>query len=221
MITAIQTTYNGRRYRSRLEARWAVGFDADRHGISKTRPTSTIEYEPQGFHVDGRAYLPDFLRADGHTGAHWVEVKPPSYALTEADDRLYRRMATVGGVHGLMLVTDLNVGYHQYPKDGRSAHWVERPLLSPEAIEVALAVRFEHGETPTFDQVVDMGWTKTQAWFEEQDRRAGALWDRCLAEGDCFLCGDDLVTHAGDDGSGGTEIFQICGTCGYLPGGPR
>lgn len=50
---AIETYYNGYRFRSRLEARWAVFFDA--LGIK-------YEYEPEGFDLgDGIYYLPDFL----------------------------------------------------------------------------------------------------------------------------------------------------------------
>lgn len=52
MIKAIETIYNGYRFRSRLEARWAVFFDA--MGIE-------YEYEPEGYELDdGTYYLPDF-----------------------------------------------------------------------------------------------------------------------------------------------------------------
>jgi hypothetical protein len=51
-IRAIETRYNGYRFRSRLEARWAVFFDAC--GIK-------YEYEPEGFVLpSGKSYLPDF-----------------------------------------------------------------------------------------------------------------------------------------------------------------
>lgn len=51
-IKPIETEYNGYRFRSRLEARWAVFFDAA--GIK-------YEYEPEGFELpDGTKYLPDF-----------------------------------------------------------------------------------------------------------------------------------------------------------------
>ena len=73
---SIETIYNGYRFRSRLEARWAVLFDA--MGIE-------YEYEPQGFDLgDGIYYLPDFLlhgvkgRNDGFekdNNSVWVEVK--------------------------------------------------------------------------------------------------------------------------------------------------
>lgn len=49
---AIETVYNGYRFRSRLEARWAVFFNAA--GIK-------YEYEPEGFDLGGGLYyLPDF-----------------------------------------------------------------------------------------------------------------------------------------------------------------
>lgn len=52
MIKAIETVYNGYRFRSRLEARWAVFFDA--LGVK-------YEYEPEGFELpSGQWYLPDF-----------------------------------------------------------------------------------------------------------------------------------------------------------------
>ena len=51
-MKAIDTIYNGYKFRSRLEARWAVFFDAA--GIK-------YEYEPEGFDLGGGClYLPDF-----------------------------------------------------------------------------------------------------------------------------------------------------------------
>ena len=63
MIKAIETRYKGYRFRSRLEARWAVFFDA--LGLD-------WEYEPEGFDL-GEAgwYLPDFLIG----GEVFIEVK--------------------------------------------------------------------------------------------------------------------------------------------------
>ena len=63
-IKPIETFYNGYRFRSRLEARVAVLFDA----ISMP-----YEYEPEGYELkDGRRYLPDFyLRTENM----FVEVK--------------------------------------------------------------------------------------------------------------------------------------------------
>lgn len=68
-VHAIDTPYKGYLFRSRLEARWAVFFDA-----LKIR----WRYEDEGFRLrDGRLYLPDFFLPDfdGILGM-FVEVKP-------------------------------------------------------------------------------------------------------------------------------------------------
>lgn len=67
-MKAIQTDYAGCKFRSRLEARWAVFFDA--LGI-------VWEYEPEGFDLGPAGwYLPDFrLAAFDHGHDMWVEIK--------------------------------------------------------------------------------------------------------------------------------------------------
>lgn len=63
-IKAIETSYQGYRFRSRLEARWAVFFD------SLSIPWS---YEPEGFDLgDGLYYLPDFWLSGLKA---WYEIK--------------------------------------------------------------------------------------------------------------------------------------------------
>lgn len=74
-VRAIETAYAGHRFRSRLEARWAVFFDT--LGLR-------WQYEPEGFEIgmgggDIRYYLPDFYLPDHET---WVEVK----GKIESDD---------------------------------------------------------------------------------------------------------------------------------------
>ncbi|MDJ0342216.1 hypothetical protein QMK19_03320 [Streptomyces sp. H10-C2] len=70
-IQAIETYYGGHRFRSRLEARWAVVFDS---------LNLRWEYEPQGYRIgeSRRPYLPDFYLTDLNW---WIEVKG-------AEDRL-------------------------------------------------------------------------------------------------------------------------------------
>ena len=63
-IQPIETIYNGYRFRSRLEARWAVFFDAGR---------IKYEYEPNGYNLNGINYLPDFYLPDFDL---FVEIKP-------------------------------------------------------------------------------------------------------------------------------------------------
>jgi len=74
-IKPIETVYNGYRFRSRLEARWAVFFDA--MGIK-------YEYEPEGFEVDGEKYLPDFYLPEIET---YVEIKRvDAFEIRYSDD---------------------------------------------------------------------------------------------------------------------------------------
>lgn len=61
---AIETTYNGIRFRSRTEARWAVLLDALR---------VEWEYEKEGYHLgDAGMYLPDFWLVQQQ---RWLEIK--------------------------------------------------------------------------------------------------------------------------------------------------
>ncbi len=62
-MKAIETIYKGHRFRSRLEARWAVFFDA---------LDIRWEYEKEGYDLDGLWYLPDFYLPDHK---YWIEVK--------------------------------------------------------------------------------------------------------------------------------------------------
>ena len=90
-MKAIETFYNGHRFRSRLEARWAVVFDA--LGVK-------YEYEPEGFVLpDGTYYLPDFrVKCHGTRGNCnpeesfdlYIEVKG---RMTEEDARKIRLFA--------------------------------------------------------------------------------------------------------------------------------
>lgn len=76
-IKAIETIYNGYKFRSRLEARWAVFFD--KAGIE-------YEYEPEGFDIGGVWYLPDFYLPWYNC---YVEIKPKnSEELIEAENKL-------------------------------------------------------------------------------------------------------------------------------------
>lgn len=82
-IKAIETFYNGHRFRSRLEARWAVAFDV--LGIG-------WEYEPEGFETSSGPYLPDFrfddrsvLHSGGSDGRLWAEVKGDADRISGAE----------------------------------------------------------------------------------------------------------------------------------------
>lgn len=70
-LKAIETVYNGYKFRSRLEARWAVFFDA-----LKIR----YQYEFEGFDL-GEAgwYLPDFCLIEDRI---YIEIKPALSLIT-------------------------------------------------------------------------------------------------------------------------------------------
>ena len=87
MIKAIETRYKGYRFRSRLEARWAVFFDACGY---------QWEYEPEGFDLPcGTHYLPDFkIFGEDYNGDYnvfWIEVKPSENGLTDAKVSAFRQ----------------------------------------------------------------------------------------------------------------------------------
>ena len=74
-IKAIETKYNGYRFRSRLEAKWAVYFNLLH---------IKYEYEPEGYVLDsGDCYLPDFYLPEVNT---FFEVKPLSISRNELID---------------------------------------------------------------------------------------------------------------------------------------
>ena len=78
-IKAIETSYKGYRFRSRLEARWAVFFD---------QLGRDWEYEKEGFDLGADGwYLPDFWlpydfsSTDGD--GEWIEIKPTDPSVEE------------------------------------------------------------------------------------------------------------------------------------------
>lgn len=85
MLTAIETEYKGYRFRSRLEARWAVFFD---------KLDIAWEYEKEGYDLGETGwYLPDFwLPFYGNdrrgypqhrNSGYWVEIKGAEPTQTE------------------------------------------------------------------------------------------------------------------------------------------
>lgn len=167
----IETRFDGHRFRSRAEARWAVLFKAI--GFA-------YEYEKEGFDLAGEWYLPDFFLPD--VGL-WLEVK--GEAPNDREIELARRLAAgsgktvliaVGapkGGHGQIIVVNNDgvAGGHALLADRRNEreYWIfnqrtfggfsigpERgpdhdryPLMTEElekAFDAASSARFEHGE---------------------------------------------------------------------------
>lgn len=79
-MKSLETNYDGYRFRSRVEARWAVFFDAA--GIR-------YEYEKEGYELKGNErYLPDFYLPDFGV---WLEVK--GGVPTDREEALCRKLA--------------------------------------------------------------------------------------------------------------------------------
>lgn len=101
-IKAIETRYAGCRFRSRLEARWAVFFDT--LGIA-------WEYEPQGYELEWRLsgydeplhYLPDFWLPDLDL---WAEVKG-SLTIPECERLLNIAASLSDNGHDMIILGNL------------------------------------------------------------------------------------------------------------------
>ena len=114
-IKPIETYYNGYRFRSRLEARWAVFFDVLR---------IDYEYEPEGFRINSNInYLPDFYLPKMDT---YVEVKHENaFEIELTDDGVlfpgqftkyaYAAKAIVEDM-GKMFLIVFGDPYHAFPR---------------------------------------------------------------------------------------------------------
>jgi hypothetical protein len=102
VIGAIETEYKGYRFRSRLEARWAVFFD-----------TLGVEwkYETEGYEIDTCRYLPDFWLPGCEA---WVEVKGDKEGLRKDFNRMRAVLGPASplpgfasGAKGLIVLGDI------------------------------------------------------------------------------------------------------------------
>jgi hypothetical protein len=146
---AIETRYKGYRFRSRLEARWAVFFDA--LGLK-------WEYEPEGFELGNfQRYLPDFkVWGVGFKQFMWVEIKGEFPSDTET-----AKLAAVCGSTeewGLILFGGMSepdfrlISKHGHDEtdSGSVASIAEAMCIGWWQFDTGLAAarsaRFEHGE---------------------------------------------------------------------------
>lgn len=141
-MKAIETQYKGYRFRSRLEARWAVLLDA---------LDIKWEYEFEGYDL-GEAgwYLPDFWLPE----LQWhLEIKPPGPIDPEDQAKM---MAfddyPPSGSMGLLV----GIGIPSKPSEEHLGNWeyILCQKLEVDCNAFVLAVttmrsaRFEHGDTP-------------------------------------------------------------------------
>ena len=129
-IRPIETRYKGYRFRSRLEARWAVFFDA---------LWVEWEYEKEGYDLgDAGCYLPDFwihYKAGPWPDAgEWIEIKP-----CEPDTVERRKMACLVEMTG-------HRGYIFCGCPGEGSHQIEmyqhHRAGKPKSVPLATGLTF-------------------------------------------------------------------------------
>jgi hypothetical protein len=145
----IETRYAGCRFRSRLEARWAVFFDY---------LDFKWDYEPEGYDLPSGYYLPDFLLYEDDSQGLWFEVKPETAADPDPDPRWGE--LTVATSRPILIAYGLP--RHDENPGGRVGRGrigcikagKPHPFISTSsprivaAYTAARSARFEHGETP-------------------------------------------------------------------------
>lgn len=163
-IKTIQTAYRGYKFRSRLEARWAVFFDAF---------PLKWEYEIEGYDLGTAGYyLPDFYLPEMSL---WIEVKPDR-PITQDEKTKIETLAKMTDTDVLLAsgtpgpnIYDFFTSWETNEWDWAKACFNQKYLppmchdgdprlfLNPGAeegadcfvqIEAARSARFEYGETP-------------------------------------------------------------------------
>jgi hypothetical protein len=168
-MKAIETEYRGYRFRSRLEARWAVFLDSI---------DAAWEYEVEGFELPSGRYLPDFFIRSPDVGSKlrwqgaWLEVKPTP--PTETERRLLSELAFATDCIAILAVglpgsnylfeasPEKNCYQHEYLVPvadsiniqfllqhtiGRFLDWRDRFRIDIDRhIRAAKQARFEHGQ---------------------------------------------------------------------------
>ena len=167
-MKAIETEYKGYRFRSRLEARWAVFLD--QLGIN-------WEYEKEGIELsNGQRYLPDFWipcpRYHSTESGYWLEIKGTEPTENEKG-KCFALAADTGHITLLVYGSPTNDHFHHYSfgpirENGsiinvRVYHSKEKvpmpsflidPSEQPFWAHFAIATKFWDGQkNETFDQL--------------------------------------------------------------------
>lgn len=147
-IKAIETVYKGYRFRSRLEARWAVFFDT--LGIE-------WQYELEGFDLgESGWYLPDFFLPQS---SWFVEVKPSNH-ISEEDQAKINALDDNPPNYAMGVL--VACGEPDFAKDVFDQKYIFLMAIMPDwifqlspteaqskftvAVNAARQARFEHGQ---------------------------------------------------------------------------
>lgn len=123
-LRAIQTAYRGYRFRSRLEARWAVFLDS--LGVP-------YEYEPEGFRLGRVHYLPDFWLPEQQL---WLEIKPTDPDVDINPDAYLRQclLADASGFPVATIVGTPSIPVWGEPVNEQDWHYINIPADSPRTL---------------------------------------------------------------------------------------
>lgn len=191
-IKPIETVYNGYRFRSRLEARWAVFFDT--LGIK-------YEYEPEGFELDGGyKYLPDFYLPEMET---YVEVKPENaFEITVMDygvrfqegfDKYVYATDAITRNMGKMFLIAFGDPYHAFPRPEKGSEEPKSHLFYVGECGIHLIMRIanKHAGTEKF-------YCQTQNG-EKKDCSECDKWENITAHAfPAFIADDAFLIFGGE-----------------------
>ncbi len=176
MIKALETLYAGRRYRSRLEARWSIFFDTC--GIA-------YQYEPEGFGLKSGPYLPDFYLTDFGL---YLEIKG------QAPNELERAKASelADGANTVVL---LAVGP---PDEQFQIHWFDQNGEDEDALYAIAADAAQAGRfwLVSEDQARWLGGGAMVAGSERGGPVFSPLQDAYAAANSARFAEDDMRTRA-------------------------
>lgn len=133
-IKALDTFYNGYLFRSRLEAKWAVFFDA---------LGWRYEYENKDFNLPSGRYLPDFYFPE--IGVY-AEVKPACLSKNELRKciELSNRINTTPQAFDVLLL--------EGPPDSKSYRTISEGLIYYEVVFLGEKDKFHPFYTEKFDK---------------------------------------------------------------------
>lgn len=188
-IKAIETRYAGCRFRSRLEARWAVFFD--RLGIE-------WEHEPEGFETSAGPYLPDFkIQIPGNQQGgcfQWFEVKPAEWC----EDRRHAALAAESS-NPLIVARGMPRSYSDQMQASRHAGRLNSPLMIHGVEDRPWPVAFCDSSTADWDNAFYCTLGANRHWCQDHTHQHLAGWEKChlalygLHEGDVY--GEGYMTH--------------------------
>ncbi len=187
-LKPIETRYAGCRFRSRLEARWAVFFD--RAGIQ-------WEYEPEGFELpSGARYLPDFWLPESRA---WFEVKGDT-PTERARDVLCEFAQHLPMADDVMTSAGLAISQYLKVAVGDIPRPEDRRTVLDMGIDEYIASGDGRGRQPAWSR----GWIWRLIPMNDGCHVGAAWWNECprghkwVGWGWCWLCRASVVENGKD-----------------------